>query len=629
MFAFPQRHYSTQPSFDGFSTSPYSSPYAPYIQDLDRLALQQELEDRRRRAEAAAYLAEQERRQRQVALEQAILENAQRRRQLEEYEQALAYRAALIRRVEEEQEARRQHEAALAAAAARRRRQAVVEAQEREQRRCRAMAAAAEVERRRRICEARRQRQLEASPAALLDLLFTLPDVEQPTKPTPRPVKEARPAVKEPASPLSSAVPTLPSFLDLLFPLPPAVVNEEVKPAKPTPSPVKDAAPPTPVVEAPSPAPAPTPVAPEPVEPIALSASTPVPPFDAAAVEEAATVLQRHFRRQSTRRAALATLSTLTSDFQSRQSAFAVPSSFTFQASPSATPASNSGSSTPPLAFGKPNAAFLGYEDFLVSLLSKIDAVESGGDRTVKAARKDLVKRVEAELEKLDAMKEHAWEVQSQQAEEVRQEKEEIVAVETEGERDAPSVSTGLSTAAALASRPESASPTSPAVHPSFAPAVQPPPAATEPYNSSDAEVAAPPAVEKPAVDEATAEPTSEESSAPVEHPAASSPSPAADHSSSSDDTAPATTPAPLTYAAVTALPASPSISPSSRARRASRASTHSVSSEESSQLEAYREVIRRARELGERVRQLEQKEEKIVTVNQESEAEEEGYDVL
>ncbi|BGP15987.1 hypothetical protein JCM10213v2_003980 [Rhodosporidiobolus nylandii] len=607
MFAFPQRHYPTQPSFDGFLTSPCSSPYPHYTQD--RLILQQELEDRRRRAEVAAYLEEQERRQRQAALEQAILETAQRRRQLEEYEQALAYRAALIRRAEEEQEARRQHEAALAAAAAIRHRQAVIEAQEREQRRRRAIAAAAEEEQRRRICQARRQRQLEPSPAALLDLLFTLPDVEQPAKPTPPPVKEVRPvsAIREPASPPSSATPCIPSFLDLLFRLPPSVVDDEVKPAKPTPPPVKDVAPPTPVVEAPSPAPAPTPVAPAPVEPTAQSASSPAPPVDAAAVEEAATVLQRHFRRQSARRAALSTLSSLTSDFESRQSAFAIPSSFTFQSSAPATAVSNSGSSTPPLAYGKPNAAFLGYEDFLVSLLSKIDAVESGGDRTVKAARKDLVKRVEAELEKLDRMKEHAWEAQSQQAEEARPEKEgETGAVQAEAEQDLPSVFVDLSTTPVPASPPESASPISPADKPSPSPAaVQPSPTPAELVAPAAVDDAAQPSAEEPALEE----PTVEESPAAIEAPVPSSPSPAADLASSSDIAAPATIPAPLTYAAVAALPSSPTISSSSRPRRASRASTHSVSSEESSQLEAYREVIRRARELGERVRQLEREE--------------------
>ncbi|GAA5942520.1 hypothetical protein JCM10213_004803 [Rhodosporidiobolus nylandii] len=637
MFAFPERHYPTRPSFDGVFTSPYSSPYPPFAQDLGHLVLQQELEDRHRRADVAAYLEEQERRQRQVALEQAILENAQRRRQLEEYEQALANRAAIIRLAEEEQEARRQHEGALAAAAALRRRQAVIELQEREQRRRRAIAAAAaEEEHRRRICEARRQRQLEASPVALLDLLFTLPDVEQPAKPTPPPVKEVRPvsAIREPASPPSSATPCIPSFLDLLFRLPPSVVDDEVKPAKPTPPPVKDVAPPTPVVEAPSPAPAPTPVAPAPVEPTAQSASSPAPPVDAAAVEEAATVLQRHFRRQSARRAALSTLSSLTSDFESRQSAFAIPSSFTFQSSAPATAVSNSGSSTPPLAYGKPNAAFLGYEDFLVSLLSKIDAVESGGDRTVKAARKDLVKRVEAELEKLDRMKEHAWEAQSQQAEEARPEKEgETGAVQAEAEQDLPSVFVDLSTTPVPASPPESASPISPADKPSPSPAaVQPSPTPAELVAPAAVDDAAQPSAEEPALEE----PTVEESPAAIEAPVPSSPSPAADLASSSDIAAPATIPAPLTYAAVAALPSSPTISSSSRPRRASRASTHSVSSEESSQLEAYREVIRRARELGERVRQLEREEkgeaEKVVDRREGdtvSEADTEDFEVV
>ncbi|GAA5989548.1 hypothetical protein JCM10908_000526 [Rhodotorula pacifica] len=110
-----------------------------------------------------------------------------------------------------------------------------------------------------------------------------------------------------------------------------------------------------------------------------------------------------------TRQVALASLSGLAEDFTARRRTFVSPASLSFQAAPSTSPTA-SRSPTPPLAFESSNTSFLGYEDFLVSLLSRIDAVESHGIREVKLARKDLVKEVEQELARLDGLKEQAWE---------------------------------------------------------------------------------------------------------------------------------------------------------------------------------------------------------------------------
>ncbi|GAA5824077.1 hypothetical protein JCM11251_001512 [Rhodosporidiobolus azoricus] len=63
--------------------------------------------------------------------------------------------------------------------------------------------------------------------------------------------------------------------------------------------------------------------------------------------------------------------------------------------------------------FTSSNASLLAYGDFLVSLLSDIDAVESYGDSSIRQTRKALVKRVEAELKRLDDLKEREWERQS------------------------------------------------------------------------------------------------------------------------------------------------------------------------------------------------------------------------
>ncbi|KAG0656987.1 hypothetical protein C6P46_006733 [Rhodotorula mucilaginosa] len=112
------------------------------------------------------------------------------------------------------------------------------------------------------------------------------------------------------------------------------------------------------------------------------------------------------------RTAALDALTKLAQDFTARRRAFVTPASLSFQPASVSTPSSSSfgRSPTPPLAFESNNTPFLGYEDFLVSLLSRIDAVESHGIGEVKMARKNLVKEVEQELARLDDLKDQAWE---------------------------------------------------------------------------------------------------------------------------------------------------------------------------------------------------------------------------
>ncbi|SGY44562.1 BQ5605_C001g00175 [Microbotryum silenes-dioicae] len=133
--------------------------------------------------------------------------------------------------------------------------------------------------------------------------------------------------------------------------------------------------------------------------------------------ESAAEKLQRHYQAHLQRRKALATLSSLSAQLEARRSSFAVPQALEFQPSPppSEHPDSTSNEVAPKLAYKSSNASFLAYEDFLVNLLSKIDEVQSGGDRTVKSARKSLVKDVEAELKTLDQARDEAWEKVSSQ----------------------------------------------------------------------------------------------------------------------------------------------------------------------------------------------------------------------
>ncbi|GAA5967738.1 hypothetical protein JCM21900_001768 [Sporobolomyces salmonicolor] len=336
-----------------------------------------------------------------------------------------------------------------------------------------------------------------------------------------------------------------------------------------------------------------------PAEPAAVASASPAParvsapsspsptPLESPSTssDEAASVLQRHFRRHLARREALSQLSSLATSFESRQSAFSRPPSFTFQRSPSP---SSSRSPTPPLAFGAPNASFLAYEDFLVNLLSKVDAVESGGDRAIKSARKELVRKVEKELARLDAMKDRAWEEQTEQAAQNGQEEDAVVRSRTP-EDTQPSATLGV-------------------------------PATSD-------------------VDPPSPSPTLDEPVSPAPEPTSPSPSP-----SPASDPTPASTPdhslpspTPLTAHAVSALsaatppvsrPASPAPSDSS-----ATSSTLSVSSG-SSAVDAYiSEMLRRAHKLGEEVARMEEEEEhmqieKVEKADALSEAEPEPFEV-
>ncbi|GAA5910762.1 hypothetical protein JCM6882_002072 [Rhodosporidiobolus microsporus] len=416
-------HHPQQPSFtDLFSSSPSShrhfsssgcSPYSSSsMYDLERLAYaaarQQaaEEEDRRsfhqrRQAELAAYLEAQRQRQREAAFERAVQEEVDRRQRLE---QAAALREAFIRRAKlaQAEDTRRRHLALTAA----RRRQAALAAAVQEEQRHRAIVAraAAEEEQRRRVGEARR-RQVASDQAAntFLQFLFALDDSA---------VADQR---EEPQPTNEGAAPT---------PAPPAVAQQ-----------------------APTAAPAP---------------SSSAPPVDFAELDDAATTLQRHFRRHATRRTALSTLERLTADFESQQSSFSPPSSLTFRSL--STSSTSTSTSTPPLAYGGTNAPFLAYEHFLTTLLSKIDEVQSGGDRVIKAERKELVKRIEAELARLDGLKEKAWESQKGASVEAEKEQEEKEVVQPVAEEftDPSSSLPEAATAPTLSDSAVDASPASP-----------------------------------------------------------------------------------------------------------------------------------------------------------------------
>lgn len=78
------------------------------------------------------------------------------------------------------------------------------------------------------------------------------------------------------------------------------------------------------------------------------------------------------------------------------------PSSLTFQTSAS--------SNAPKLDYTSTNAPVHGYEDALTKLLMELDGVESGGDIDVRTRRKELVKRVEGEAQRVETWRRDCFE---------------------------------------------------------------------------------------------------------------------------------------------------------------------------------------------------------------------------
>ncbi|TNY20894.1 hypothetical protein DMC30DRAFT_446649 [Rhodotorula diobovata] len=300
----------------------------------------------------------------------------------------------------------------------------------------------------------------------------------------------------------------------------------------------------------------------------------------------------RRFERKLARQAALDTPRRLAGELRSRQSIFASPPSLSFSPDASSPSPSSSTPSTPPLTFDKPNRAFLGHEEFLVSLLSEVDGVSSGGDKVVKRERKRLVKRIERELSKLDELREREWERQSQRRASEAGDATQDKVVEA-------------------AAQVVPAAPVDTAVPSTTVP---------DPAPLDQATTARPLAGESAMVssDNSTGEAGNEASTLDVkprpdtsaatcvESNEAHEPAPQPVHSPTESDVP---EPAPLTADSLAALSASTSTS-ARLARRPSRASTTSVESETSPVVDGYvQEVLRRARDLGERVEWEEQEE--------------------
>ncbi|TCD68543.1 hypothetical protein EIP91_010468 [Steccherinum ochraceum] len=275
-----------------------------------------------------------------------------------------------------------------------RRRQAAVEAERRRQ--------AVEEETRRRLAEFQVRRQDEADeryrrqPTAFEQLFGAWPPREQP-----QPVRRSGP------SPLAV-------YLGLT-PTPSQIPTQSTRTTSP-------------------PARRPTPPAAESApEPVRIPIQDPKPVNEAERAA-AAEKIQAAYHAYSTRRKALQSIADIHSRFDSLKSSFTLPHVVDFQGDDShdshttvdtatlvlptieeepPTPVEDEDAqpafSAPKLAYTSTNAPVHQYDEELNQLLSKLDAVESGGDHTIREKRRELVRMVEKEAQRMDLWRVAVW----------------------------------------------------------------------------------------------------------------------------------------------------------------------------------------------------------------------------
>lgn len=115
--------------------------------------------------------------------------------------------------------------------------------------------------------------------------------------------------------------------------------------------------------------------------------------------EQAAVKIQSFVRAALARRRALSALASIRSQFKSLNSSFTFPTTLEFEPE----------FESPKLIYNATNAPVHAHEDSLMRLLSKLDAVESAGDKKIRAARKSLANEIEAALSTIDSKKEEMW----------------------------------------------------------------------------------------------------------------------------------------------------------------------------------------------------------------------------
>lgn len=164
--------------------------------------------------------------------------------------------------------------------------------------------------------------------------------------------------------------------------------------------------------------------------PINSSKSTPSQPTRAPSLRHytaseatAAEKIQSVWRTHHRRRTALASIASLASKFEAIKSAFILPSAldYTYNGEVVTVPTSGWDASSSlqveveksgedaSLAYTPTNVPLHAYEEELSRILTALDGVQSGGEREVRNRRRELVRKVEREAERIEKLKILVW----------------------------------------------------------------------------------------------------------------------------------------------------------------------------------------------------------------------------
>ncbi|GJE92889.1 hypothetical protein PsYK624_090470 [Phanerochaete sordida] len=170
-------------------------------------------------------------------------------------------------------------------------------------------------------------------------------------------------------------------------------------------------------ISSPKPSPKSTPAQPQPQQ----KPQTPPPRQYSPEEVEAAEKIQTFWRARHQRHASLAAIAALGSEFAQLKSNFALPPALDYTLNGEHFSVPTSGCDTSPdsavertsgdasLAFTPANAPLHAYEEALNRLLTRLDGVQSGGDRTVRNRRRALAREVEREAQRVERVKVAVW----------------------------------------------------------------------------------------------------------------------------------------------------------------------------------------------------------------------------
>ncbi|KAI0791001.1 hypothetical protein C8Q75DRAFT_732618 [Abortiporus biennis] len=176
------------------------------------------------------------------------------------------------------------------------------------------------------------------------------------------------------------------------------------------------------------PSPSPSQRAESPLKRQATPPKSQAPPPPQATPEEtaAAARIQTFYRKHMPHHRVMKTLSDLATQYESLSSAFKLPEKVEYNVDGTHTIVDTASLDLPPvteeeipsvpsLTYSAMNVPVHQYDESLNQLLTKLDAVESGGDREIREKRRALARQVEKEAERVERWKVAVWKAHEEQ----------------------------------------------------------------------------------------------------------------------------------------------------------------------------------------------------------------------